>query len=310
MANVRTMCAICETEGESTEVYPERLDGEIIDAHAYSARRFDGKIGHFRIVQCSRCGLLRSDPIIEHSKIEHLYTESSFTYEGLVQNLKKTYGWYVKKAEGYLNTEVGPPEYPRTDLKNPKPSTYSLAPKTLLDVGCGNGFILTESLKLGFDKVAGIEPSRKAIEGSDPSVRAFIKQGIFDNQSFPSGSFDIVTFFQVMEHFTDPLNFLRNTEIILKKGGLVLAFNHNMDALAIKLMGERSPVIDLEHLYFFDRKTMRKIFEKAGFEVLEQGRAWNYHSFGYLASLLGFKIKSNLTFHLPIGNQYLIARKK
>ena len=55
---------------------------------------------------------------------------------------------------------------------------------------------------------------------------------------------------------------------------------------------------------------MRLIFEKAGFEIVEQGRAWNYHSLSYLASLIGLKVKSSLTLHLPIGNQYLIARKK
>jgi hypothetical protein len=35
-----------------------------------------------------------------------------------------------------------------------------------------------------------------------------------------------------------------------------------------RLLGERSPIIDVEHIYLYNRDTMRRIFSKRGFDVL------------------------------------------
>ena len=50
-------------------------------------------------------------------------------------------------------------------------------------------------------------------------------------------------------------------------------------------MGERSPIIDVEHTYLYSPATMSAIFRRNSFDVLEVGRVWNDYSLRYLARL-------------------------
>jgi hypothetical protein len=87
-------------------------------------------------------------------------------------------------------------------------------------------------------------------------------------------------------------------------------------------MRDRSPIIDVEHTYLYSRATMRTIFARNGFEVVEVGRVWNDYSLNYLAhlaplpgrakrSLLGLLAKTvgRRSVRVPLGNLYLIGRK-
>jgi hypothetical protein len=102
---------------------------------------------------------------------------------------------------------------------------------------------------------------------------------------------------------------------------LVLALNHNVDALPNRILGSRSPIIDVEHTYLYSPATMRAIFRSNGFDVLEIGRVWNDYSLSYLARLapiprrpkeLLLKAMSSrigrVTVRAALGNLYLIAR--
>jgi hypothetical protein len=48
----------------------------------------------------------------------------------------------------------------------------------------------------------------------------------------------------------------------------VFLIHHDAGAWTHRLLGERSPIIDVEHIYLYDRRTMARILAKNGFEVL------------------------------------------
>ena len=70
----------------------------------------------------------------------------------------------------------------------------------------------------------------------------------------------MVCLFQVFDHIPDPNLLLRECRRILRPGGLVLALNHNVDALPNRILGARSPIIDVEHTYLYSPATMNAIF--------------------------------------------------
>jgi hypothetical protein len=88
-------------------------------------------------------------------------------------------------------------------------------------------------------------------------------------------------------------------------------------------MGERSPIIDIEHTYLYSKSTIRQIFGANGFSVVEVGTAANTLSLRYLFQLLplpkGLKRASLSALHsqpigewrftVQLGNLYLIAQK-
>lgn len=296
-----TSCTICGTFGNAQEIYPSKLEGELLDEHAFSARRFYDKKIHFRFVACAQCGLWRSDPIIPPEKLASLYRRSYFNYDQELGSLRATYGRYLSKLDKF------------TPAKN-----------RLLEIGCGNGFFLEEALSRGWQEVFGVEPSEHAVAKAPAHIRPGITLAMFHNNLFPENFFDVVCIFQTLDHLPNPRAVIDECFRILRPGGVMLAINHDVHAWSAKLLGEQSPIIDIEHTYLFNKRTMRIIFEKSGFEVLHTFSVFNSYSLGYFYSLLPLPpiwlkngIRSFLSFTrlaklpllLPIGNLGLIAKK-
>jgi len=299
---IKTRCAICDTFGNATLLYQARFPQGGVDSSVYAPRRKRDGV-HYQMVKCKTCGLVRSDPIMGKTQLAKLYLKSVCDYTDKDENkpLRRTYGYYLSQW-----------------IKN-----YKVKKGSLLDIGCANGFFLEEALAQGFKKVSGVEPSRSAIQKAHPNVKSSILEGMFDEKTFPPEQFDAVTFFQTLDHVPDPNIFLQNCFKVLKKGGFIFAINHNIQSFPARLLKERCPIIDIGHAYLYDLHTMRLIFQKNGFSVLDVFRAKNTVSLNYFLQLLPlpFFFKSflqtcsrwlnldALTFPIYLGNLGIIARK-
>ena len=177
----------------------------------------------------------------------------------------------------------------------------------LLEIGCGTGFLLERALELGFNEVFGIEPSRDAIEQASERVRPYIRNGSFREGLWPDASFDIICGFQVFDHLAHPNEVLQVCRRALRPGGLTFWIHHDTSAWTNRLLGEASPIVDVEHVYLFDPRTMSRLLEKNGFEVLRVFPVRNRYPFYYWASLapLPAALKRRL---LPILKSTRLAR--
>lgn len=294
-----TRCAICGTFGEADELYPANLGPDAFTAAVFSARRMPDQTRH-RMVRCRRCSLIRADPVLDSERSAELYRASSFDYGEELEGLRATYGAALDRLAALVPQRHG-----------------------LLDIGCGNGFVLETAIDRGWDEVRGVEPSADAIAQADPRVRELIVADIMRPGLLPGSSFDAVTLFQVLDHMPDPAALLRECRSILRPGGAILAFNHNVTAWSARLLRERSPIIDVEHTYLYSPATMRRLFDQAGFEVISVGPVRNTYSLSYLLHLVPLpqKFKTALLSRLrntplgrvqatvPLGNLCLLARR-
>ncbi len=295
---ITQLCTICGKNNYEV-LYPENFDLKKIDERIFSARRLPDKI-HYRIVRCKNCGFIYSNPILEYEKIEKLYKKSFTTYEEYLEDLRETYGFYLKGLKKY-------------GVKKGK----------LLEIGCGNGFFLLEALKQGYKSVYGVEPGKKSVEIADPRIRNNIVIDIFRPGIYKPKTFAVICCFQTLDHIPNPNELLAECRKILKDDGFMLFLNHDIGAWTNRLFGEESPVIDIEHTYLFDQKTIAKIFEKHRFTVLEIKSALNIHRLAYwltllpparpikktILSLLGKLKIAGLKVKLYPGNLVLYARK-
>jgi SAM-dependent methyltransferase len=296
---VSTRCAICKGREEATEVYPANFSELAFNPDVFSARRFPDRL-HYRIVRCNACGLVRSDPVGDAEALARLYAQSGFDYSTEVENLRQTYGRYLARL-----------------------SRWGAGKGTLLEVGCGNGFFLEEALRQGYASVQGIEPSRAAVAQAHPRVAPGIICDILRPGLVPSETVDVVCLFQVFDHVPHPNALLTECARLLKPGGLILCINHNIAAPSARLLGERSPIIDIEHTYLYDPRSMRVLFAGNGFKVLEAGSVRNTYSVAYLAQLLPIPNRMKQTvmdwlraarlgrvrLSLPLGNLYLVGQR-
>jgi len=294
----RTFCPVCGPAAGEQEVYGARFDPDSLNSRTFSARRLpDGQ--HFRIVRCLQCRLMRSDPIVPSGVLETLYSQSSMQYAEEIPHLRKTYGRYLAEL-----------------------SRNGSRSQTLLEIGCGSGFFLDEAREQGFD-VWGIEPSAEAQQWADEQIRPRIIRGAFRSDIFSAESFDLIAAFQVFDHLPDPLATLRECHRLLKDGGVLLMLHHNAAALSARLLGQRSPIIDIEHLFFYTPSTMRTLCERAELEVVRVHSAVNWISLAHLIELVPVPLSlkrrllallsrlriGRVSLPLPLGNLVAVARK-
>jgi SAM-dependent methyltransferase len=239
-----TLCAICDTDRWDRPLYEEALGDGAFTSERFSARRMPDRI-HYRMVRCRNCGLIRADPVLEETELAGLYAASRLTYAHESEFAGDTYA-------GYLGAVL--PLAPARDR--------------LLEIGCGSGFFLDRAIDLGFAEVCGVEPSRDAVAAASPRVRDAIRVDGFREGLFPEGHFSVVCGFQVFDHLSNPNETLQACRRILRPGGLILLIHHDAGAWAHRVLGERSPIIDVEHIYLYDRRTMARILAKNGFEIL------------------------------------------
>lgn len=294
-----TRCAICGTLGNAVELYPETCDESDFNSGTFSARRTPDRV-HYRIVECGACGLVRSDPVADCGVVASLYRRSAFSYSGEVAHIRRTYSKYLVRIGG-LGAERG----------------------SLLDVGCGSGFVLDEARRLGYADVRGVEPSATAVAAAVPGFRDCIACSDFRRGMFDRDSFDVVCMFQVLDHLADPAGAIAEVHRILKPGGFVLILNHDVDALSARLLGERSPIFDIEHTYLYSRRTLARLAWNQGLTEVESGTVLDCYPLRYMlrmcplppplkcvaSAVLERTRIGGLRAALPLGNLYFIGVK-
>lgn len=239
----KTLCAICGNNKNTKVLFESTLGNKKLNANIFSARRTPDRL-HYRLVKCGNCGLIFSNPILDLNKINSLYLKSDFNYSGESEYLKKTYFKYFQK---YL-------------------STKNLKDKKILEIGCGNGFFLQELKDNGIKNVYGIEPGIESVKKAPPKIRNNIKTDILKKGLFAKGSFDIILCFHTLDHIPDPNKFLSISHSLLKKSGQIFFIVHNTNGLSVKLLKEKSPIFDIEHIYLFNNKNLKQIFEQNKFK--------------------------------------------
>jgi len=146
--------------------------------------------------------------------------------------------------------------------------------KKLLDVGCGTGTI-TSTLRdaLSLD-VVGVEPHPERAEQARTEGLNVIT-GVYD-QTFAQRNekFDYILFADVLEHLVDPAEMLREVKNSLAPDGRVLASIPNVAHWTVRaqlLFGnfnyKPTGIMDATHLRWFTRRSVRRLFEAAGYEV-------------------------------------------
>jgi 2-polyprenyl-3-methyl-5-hydroxy-6-metoxy-1,4-benzoquinol methylase len=94
----------------------------------------------------------------------------------------------------------------------------------LLDVGSYCGAFMKIAASRGLE-VTGVEPSQWAAAMSKQVIEAPVIQGTLENVPMEKGLFDIITLWDVLEHFEDPASELRKISNLLTPDGYFFFFN-------------------------------------------------------------------------------------
>jgi 2-polyprenyl-3-methyl-5-hydroxy-6-metoxy-1,4-benzoquinol methylase len=196
----------------------------------------------------------------------------------------------------------------------------------VLDVGCGGGAFPKAASNLGL-LPTGVEPSTWMCGFARREYGLDIRNGTLEEQKFDGGSFDIVTFWDVLEHLSQPGDALLEARRVLKENGLLILTFPDIGSKLARFMGRKWPFLLSVHLTYYTRKTMALQLHNTGFSVLNARAYWQTLSMAYVfsraSSVLGkagfpFKYLSNAMQRLRLGNipfsyymaqSLLVARK-
>jgi len=157
----------------------------------------------------------------------------------------------------------------------------------LLDVGCALGDFVEVARESGWD-AEGVEISAfAAAEARAKGLRVYT--GILEDLGLPSGSYDVITLYDVIEHLTDPIATLREVLRLLAPGGVLHMVTPNVGGTQARLLGPRwyhyKPG---EHLFYFSPKTIRETIERADLVWAGWDRSGSYVTLTYVLSRLRY----------------------
>lgn len=158
------------------------------------------------------------------------------------------------------------------------------APKTILDFGCGGGFLLKEikDLHPDIDKVIGVEinPSARSV-AQDNGVTVYEKLELIK-----ANSVDVIISNHALEHTEEPLKVLKQFRRILKpEGKIIVVVPHEYST--------KCPKNEVNmHLYTWSPLALSNLFKVAGLTPIKADsicNAWMPH-YQFVQKVFGWTI--------------------
>jgi SAM-dependent methyltransferase len=256
-------CPVCgETASTATLFLQRTLDESRLTKDSFASRKLP-EFMSYRLVRCRKCTAVFASEAPGATALAQAYHEADYS-TAEEANFAATV--YRQCLEPFLAP------LPRRGIA--------------LEIGTGTGVFLAHLRQLGFGEQVGIEPSPAAIAAATADVRPCIREGIFTGNEFPAGSVSLICCFQTLEHVPDPRGLVEAAFRMLEPGGMIALITHDYTARLNRMLGRRSPIIDIEHVQLFNPESLRHLVTSSGYEVRVIQSIRNRYPLNYWLSLL------------------------
>ena len=267
-------CPICDTTNAQAKTYvAENIDTKKLSSFSFASRK-DPEYMSYRMVICPTCGLVYAVAPPSQAELARAYHVADYDSSEEASDA----------AAAYLHTI--------TPILEGLPQK-----KSVLEIGAGTGVFLELLAAQGFGYLVGVEPSVEAIAAAPLSRRSWIREGIFNEGDFEPGTFDLICCFMTMEHVRDPKEIAEAAFRLLRPGGAFVTVTHDYRGLVNRILGNRSPIIDIEHMQLFSRRSNKYLFQQAGYSEISVRTFKNCYALSYWFRLLPLpkKLKARVT---------------
>ncbi|TNC13780.1 class I SAM-dependent methyltransferase [Methylobacterium terricola] len=256
-------CPVCGApERDGRPFLSAAIDPARIDALSFASRKAPEYMT-FRLVRCGPCETVFAAEAPEAEALAQAYGQAGYDSAEEAVYAARTY------AE-VLAPHLGPQQ----------------RGGTALEIGAGTGVFLRELQAMGFAEVVGIEPSLEAVAAAPAALRPHLRLGVFEPGCREADSLSLVCCFQTLEHVPDPRGLARAAYDLLRPGGLIAFVTHDYRAPINRLLGRRSPIIDIEHMQLFCEASLRRLLGEAGFEEIAVAAIRNRYPLRYWLRLM------------------------
>ncbi len=137
----------------------------------------------------------------------------------------------------------------------------------LFDLGAGWGHFMLAGKELGYD-VYGVEISEQPYLYCVNDLKLPVDHIDFFKMD-ETKKFDVITMWDVLEHIDQASPFLEKCNKLTNPGGYLFLQVPQIDSYFAKKHKDNWKMMGLDHVNYFGKKTITKILEKNGYEVLK-----------------------------------------
>ena len=251
-------CPVCHTGSEKATLFvQENIQEEKFSALSFASRKEPEYMCH-QMVQCAICDLVYANQPPGEDELAHAYHMADYDSSEEANDAAASYIRAIRLALGALARH-----------------------QSVLEIGTGTGIFLEYLSREGFTELVGVEPSPAAIAAAPAYRHAWIREGMFEEKDFAPASFDLICCFMTLEHVRDPNIIASAAFRLLRPGGAFVTVTHDYRSLVNRLLGKRSPIIDIEHLQLFSRRSVWHLFESIGYTDIRVNAFVNTYSLRY-----------------------------
>ncbi|ARP84076.1 hypothetical protein CAL12_26850 [Bordetella genomosp. 8] len=286
MQKMTRPCPVCHADERKAKLFLEdSIDASKVSGFSFASRKVPEFMSH-RLVRCTVCDVVYADTPPDESELAQAYHSADYDSAEEADDAAAAYCRAIQPALRRLGNG-----------------------RSALEIGTGTGVFLEYLARSGMTVLAGVEPSTAAIAAAPEHRRPWIRAGMFNEADFQPASFDLVCCFMTMEHVRDPEAIAQAAHRLLRPGGVFATVTHDYRAPVNRLLGRRSPIIDIEHLQLFSKRSIRALFERAGYSEVEVHPFRNRYSLRYWMRLtpLSMNTKERV---LNAMNRYGLDTKK
>jgi SAM-dependent methyltransferase len=223
-----------------------------------------------RIVRCDDCGYMLINPQPTNEVLGQIYGNDYFVLSSDQEGTEHVAALKKSTADSYL------------DLLFPVDRKVT---GSLLEIGCGGGDFLSRAAVRGL-KVTGIEYSAHACATARSKLDEFQGEVIQGEISILEGQkecFDYIVFCDVLAYVRDPRIFLQTVFDLLKPNGSIFCVVPSLDSWSARLLKTNWMEFKLEHLSYFDTKSLRSLLFQEGFSEISHFPAKKTLSIDYIS---------------------------
>lgn len=267
-------CPVCQTPVSKARIFLNRnIDTSKMSDFSFASRKVPEFMCH-ELVQCPECDLVYASEPPDQSVLAHAYHVSDFDSAQEADDAAAAYATAVQPVLQKLRSK-----------------------HAALEIGTGTGVFLEYLKQAGFSRLVGVEPSSAAIQAAPAHRQSWIRESIFREEDFEPESFDFICCFMTLEHVRDPQQIVSAASRLLRPGGALAFVTHDYRSLVNRLLGKRSPIIDIEHMQLFSPQSIHRLMAGAGLIDIDVTSFQNRYALRYWLRLLplGVGAKTSLT---------------
>jgi SAM-dependent methyltransferase len=250
---------------------------------------------------------------IESRRIAQLYDMFNIETRDVFQDvphiykyysLDTGYGFYYPfsiqgKASLYENLEKNEWYYKEQKWEHIRSMELINHADKILEIGCGEGSFLSSLKNKYYNEPVGLELNSHAVEKATKKGLTVHKEDLSIFSKRNHECFNVVCFFQVLEHIADPLSFLQNAVHVLKPGGRLILAVPNNESLLNKDY-ENALNFPPHHMGLWTEKSLRFLSSclRVKVELIEKEPLQKEHIDWYVRVLLKRILGKRIYYHI------------